>query len=124
MIDTLYIIIGSGLLAILYGYIVGRQVISSSPGNSKMVEIASAIQEGARAYLKRQYKTITLVGIIILIIGLLLIILIIIIILNISFIIILIILVIIIRLLIIILMVLLIISIRISIFYYYSYYDS
>ena len=68
MIGTLYIIIGSGLLAILYGYIVGRQVISSSPGNSKMVEIASAIQEGARAYLKRQYKTITLVGIIILII--------------------------------------------------------
>ena len=66
MIDTLYIIIASGFLAILYGYIVGKQIISSSPGNSKMIEIASAIQEGARAYLNRQYKTITIVGIIIL----------------------------------------------------------
>ncbi len=68
MIDTLYIIIASGFLAILYGYIVGKQIISASPGNSKMIEIASAIQEGARAYLNRQYKTITMVGIIVLII--------------------------------------------------------
>ena len=68
MIDTLYLIIAAGLLAILYGYIVGKQIIGASPGNSKMVEIASAIQEGAKAYLNRQYKTITLVGIIILII--------------------------------------------------------
>ena len=67
MIDTLYIIIASGFLAILYGYIVGKQIISASPGNSKMIEIASAIQEGARAYLNRQYKTITMVGIIVLI---------------------------------------------------------
>jgi len=68
MIETLYLIIAAGLLAILYGYIVGKQIIGASPGNSKMVEIASAIQEGAKAYLNRQYKTITLVGIIILII--------------------------------------------------------
>ena len=68
MIDTLYIIIASGLLAILYGYIVGKQIISSSPGNSKMVEIAGAIQEGARAYLNRQYRTITYVGIVILVV--------------------------------------------------------
>ena len=68
MIDTLYLIIAAGLLAILYGYIIGKQIIGASPGNSKMVEIASAIQEGAKAYLNRQYKTITLVGIIILII--------------------------------------------------------
>ena len=68
MIGTLYIIIAAGLLAILYGYIVGKQIMSASPGNSRMIEIASAIQEGARAYLNRQYKTITLVGIIILII--------------------------------------------------------
>ena len=66
MIDTLYIVIGSGLLAILYGYIVGKQIMSASPGSPKMVEIAGAIQEGARAYLNRQYKTITLVGVIIL----------------------------------------------------------
>jgi K(+)-stimulated pyrophosphate-energized sodium pump len=68
MIETLYLIIAAGFLAILYGYIVGKQIISASPGNSKMIEIASAIQEGARAYLNRQYKTITMVGIIVLII--------------------------------------------------------
>ena len=68
MIGTLYIIIFAGLLAILYGYIVGVQILSASPGNSRMQEIASAIQEGARAYLNRQYKTIGLVGVVILII--------------------------------------------------------
>ena len=66
MISTLYIIILAGLLAIVYGYIVGAQILSASPGNSKMQEIASAIQEGARAYLNRQYKTIAVVGIAIL----------------------------------------------------------
>ena len=64
----LNLIIASGLLSILYGYIVGRQILLSSPGNKKMQEIANAIQEGARAYLNRQYKTISLVGFVILII--------------------------------------------------------
>jgi K(+)-stimulated pyrophosphate-energized sodium pump len=68
MISVLYLIILSGLLAILYGYIVGKQILSASPGNSKMQEIASAIQEGARAYLNRQYKTISIVGVVIFII--------------------------------------------------------
>jgi len=68
MIATLYYIIGAGILAILYGYIVGHQILSSSPGNAKMQDIAGAIQEGARAYLNRQYKTIAIVGSIILII--------------------------------------------------------
>ena len=68
MISTLNIIIASGFLAIVYGYLVGKQILSASPGNRKMQEIASAIQEGARAYLNRQYKTISIVGFIILIV--------------------------------------------------------
>ena len=68
MISTLNLIIATGLLAILYSYIVSKQILSASPGNTKMQEIAYAIQEGARAYLNRQYKTIAIVGIIILII--------------------------------------------------------
>ena len=68
MIGTLNFIISAGLLAILYGYIIAKQILLASPGNAKMQEIASAIQEGARAYLNRQYKTIAIVGIIILVI--------------------------------------------------------
>jgi len=68
MIGILNLIIVTGLLALLYGYVVGKQIIAASPGNSKMQEIASAIQEGARAYLNRQYKTIAVVGFIILVI--------------------------------------------------------
>jgi K(+)-stimulated pyrophosphate-energized sodium pump len=68
MIGILNLIIIAGLLAIFYGYIVGKQILSASPGNSKMQEIAAAIQEGARAYLNRQYKTIAIVGVVILVI--------------------------------------------------------
>ena len=68
MIGTLNIIIAAGLLAILYSYLTSKQILSADPGNSKMQEIANAIRVGARAYLNRQYKTIAIVGIIILII--------------------------------------------------------
>ena len=68
MLLTLYLIILSGFLAILYGYVVAKQILKARTGNKKMKEIASAIQEGARAYLNRQYKTISIVGIIILVI--------------------------------------------------------
>ena len=68
MLSTLNLIIAAGLVSILYGYFTGKQILSADPGNKKMQEIAAAIQEGARAYLNRQYKTIAIVGGIILII--------------------------------------------------------
>ena len=64
----LYYTIFAGLLSIIYGYVTGSNIIKSSPGNNKMQEIASAIQIGAKAYLNRQYKTIAIVGIVILVI--------------------------------------------------------
>ena len=66
--NAFFLIILSGLVAILYGYIAGKQILSASPGNRKMQEIASAIQVGAKAYLNRQYKTIAVVGLFVLVI--------------------------------------------------------
>ncbi|KIC74211.1 K(+)-insensitive pyrophosphate-energized proton pump [Neochlamydia sp. EPS4] len=54
-----------GLLALFYGILTIRSVLSLSTGNERMQEIAAAIQEGARAYLNRQYQTISLVGIVV-----------------------------------------------------------
>ena len=68
MIGILNLIIAAGFLALLYGYFTAKQILLTSPGNKKMQEIAGAIQEGARAYLNRQYKTIAIVGVIILVI--------------------------------------------------------
>ena len=58
----------AGLLSILYGYITAKEILKSNPGNKKMQEIASAIQIGAKAYLNRQYKTIAIVGVVVLVI--------------------------------------------------------
>ena len=66
--ENLYLIILAGIIAVVYSYFLSNQIISSSPGNSKMQEIAEAIQIGAKAYLNRQYKTIAIVGVVVLII--------------------------------------------------------
>jgi K(+)-stimulated pyrophosphate-energized sodium pump len=66
--NLLYIAIVCGLLAVLYGIFTSRQVLGMSPGNQRMVEVSAAIQEGAGAYLRRQYTTIAIVGIVVAII--------------------------------------------------------
>ena len=65
-LELLYLISFTGILAVAYSYLLSGQILSSSPGNAKMQEIAEAIQIGAKAYLNRQYKTISVVGIIVL----------------------------------------------------------
>tara|TARA_A100001011_G_scaffold245539_1_gene253508 strand:+ start:3573 stop:5675 length:2103 start_codon:yes stop_codon:yes gene_type:complete len=67
-LELLYLIIFSGILAVGYSYLLSGQILSASEGNAKMKEIAGAIQIGAKAYLNRQYKTIAIVGLIVLII--------------------------------------------------------
>ena len=62
---TVQIAILCGLLAVVYGFVTSQQVLRASPGNERMQDIAAAIQEGAKAYLARQYTTIGIVGVIV-----------------------------------------------------------
>src|SRR5258708_35280372 len=61
----LSLVLACGVIALLYGGWLVQQLLALSPGTKEMQEIASAIQEGARAYLNRQYTTVAIVGVVI-----------------------------------------------------------
>ena len=64
--------IGSAVLAIVYGLYLAKRILALPAGGGKMTEIAKAIQEGAMAYLNRQYRTVAVIGVaLFLVVGLL-----------------------------------------------------
>jgi K(+)-stimulated pyrophosphate-energized sodium pump len=62
---ALWLVIACGLLSLVYGMVTSAQLLGADAGSPRMREIAAAIAEGAQAYLKRQYITIAIVGVLI-----------------------------------------------------------
>src|SRR5438105_4852332 len=69
MSSTLWLIVLCGALSIVYGIVTTRGLLAADAGSARMQEISAAVREGAQAYLKRQYTTIAVVGIVIFIIA-------------------------------------------------------
>jgi K(+)-stimulated pyrophosphate-energized sodium pump len=67
MSTVLWAVIACGAIAVLYGIVTASRVMAADSGTARMQEIAQAIQEGAGAYLRRQYTTIAIVGVIVLV---------------------------------------------------------
>ena len=65
----LSLVLGCGVLALLYGGWLVRSLMAQSAGTKEMQEIAAAIQEGARAYLNRQYTTVAIAGAVIFVLA-------------------------------------------------------
>ena len=64
MIYEIYLVFGCAVLSLVYGAVTSKSILSQSDGDQKMRSIARAIQEGAQAYLNRQYSTIFFVGLV------------------------------------------------------------
>ncbi len=65
---ALWLAVGAGVLALVYGALSAKWILAQPAGNEKMQSIAMAIQEGAKAYLNRQYRAISMVGVVLLVI--------------------------------------------------------
>ncbi len=63
--NAIWLVIACGFLSVIYGIVTSSQLLRADAGSARMQEIAAAIAEGAQAYLKRQYATIGLVGVVI-----------------------------------------------------------
>src|SRR2546430_10422643 len=68
MDSSVLLAMAGGLLAVLFAVVLTVVVLRQPPGNARMIEIAAAIQEGASAYLNRQYLVIAVIGLVIAII--------------------------------------------------------
>jgi K(+)-stimulated pyrophosphate-energized sodium pump len=69
MNTALWLIVLAGALSIVYGIITTRGLMAADAGSARMQEISAAVREGAQAYLKRQYTTIAIVGVVIFVIA-------------------------------------------------------